>query len=106
MGDSARNKKIENNVTEYTTLSIWESELLLIPIWVTGDKKTEKGQFVYIDIEKNTFKVVKVSEIYKTILFDSIKLSVVKDSEDRFEIYFDNWCYDWKLAEYELDTIL
>ena len=31
---------------------------------------------------------------------------IVKDSEDRFEIYFDNWCYDWKLTEYELDTIL
>ena len=30
---------------------------------------------------------------------------IVEDSEDRFEIYFDNWCYDWKLAEYELDTI-
>ena len=31
---------------------------------------------------------------------------IVRDSEDRFEIYFDNWCYDWKLGEYELDTIL
>lgn len=31
---------------------------------------------------------------------------IVRDSEDMFEIYFDNWCYDWKLTEYELDTIL
>jgi len=31
---------------------------------------------------------------------------IVRDSEDMFEIYFDNWYYGWKLAEYELDTIL
>ena len=30
---------------------------------------------------------------------------IVEDTEDSFEIYFDNWCYKWKLAEYELDTI-
>lgn len=30
---------------------------------------------------------------------------IVEDTEDMFKIYFDNWCYNWKLTEFKLDTI-
>lgn len=51
-------------------------------------------------------KLDHVKRILKEYPERAEDFQIVKDSEDRFEIYFDNWCYDWKLAEYELDTIL
>lgn len=74
-------KKLQNNVTEYTTLVIVGTNAMLIPIHVTGESKIKKGQFVYFDIEKNIFKEVDAKEIHKEIIFEVIKELLVKDSK-------------------------
>ena len=31
---------------------------------------------------------------------------IAENTEDYLEIYLDNWCYQWKLTEYELDEMI
>ena len=71
----------ENNIMEYTTLVISGVEASLVSIHKPGEVLVKKGQFVYINIEKNEFRTIDALEVHKEIVFEVIKELLVKDSK-------------------------
>lgn len=72
------------------------------------------------DIIQETFNSIKEKEIkwFHQILVNTYKgflekypqraedFKIAENTDDYLEIYLDNWCYQFKLTEYELDKML
>lgn len=80
------------------------------PIFLSLNKDKVINKFNEIKKEETDNFNENMNDYVKRILTEYPEreeyFQIAEDTEDMFEIYFDNWCYEWKLAEYELDTIL
>ena len=80
------------------------------PVFLSLNKDKVINKFNEIKKEETDNFNENMNDYVKRILAEYPEreedFQIAEDTEDMFEIYFDNWCYEWKLTEYELDTIV
>ena len=79
------------------------------PCFLSLNKNTVIDQFNSIkDVEISSFN--NALNYYKDLIEEhpdrKEDFQITENTDEALTIYLDNWCYMWKLAEYELDKLL
>ena len=97
---------ILKNSYEFDDLNYGE----LTPYYLSLDKDRVQETFNSIKEKEIKWFHQSMERFYKGFIEENPQraedFQIVEDTDDYLEIYLDNWCYQWKLTEYELDEMI